>query len=366
MSGPARGLVLAMALAHFAAVHAAASCEPGNLGRLAGWAGVWIPEGKRVVIGPAPRNPSTADKATGLDALYAPWNDTGIRRYEEMRNLITNREVKGAGWGFPWMMDSFSPFSIVVSPAETVIVNEYREVRHVYTDGRSHAPDDERWATPWGDSVGCWKSGTLTIETISVQPSALIGWKLFLDTAKYVEKLRLAAPDRIESEMTVIDPVTLTEPWTVRINYVRSRQITRMAHSGDMFDNDRSELNGPAGTIAPSKAPAPPSAPDSAPAEVRLSTAELDRLVGGYAFESQGSTQTIQVWRRGERLWIGFPGDASLAVPLHAKDPLAFYGRLGAGGDVRFAVDSAGQVTGLEAMQGDVVMIMKRIAAAAH
>lgn len=42
----------------------------------------------------------------------------------------------------------------MITPEETLIVNMYRDVRHVYTDGRSHTPEDERWVTIWGDSVG--------------------------------------------------------------------------------------------------------------------------------------------------------------------------------------------------------------------
>jgi hypothetical protein len=49
------------------------------------------------------------------------------------------------------------------------------------------------------------------------------------------------APDRIESGMTITDPATLTRPWTIHIAYVWEKQVDRLIHDGDMFENDRSD-----------------------------------------------------------------------------------------------------------------------------
>jgi hypothetical protein len=56
-------------------------------------------------------------------------------------------------------------------------------------------------------------------------------------------------PDRIESVMTVTDPVALSAPWVVNIVYERAKGLDRMIH--DDYDNDRSEVEGGLFTIVP-------------------------------------------------------------------------------------------------------------------
>lgn len=59
------------------------------------------------------------------------------------------------GWGYPMMMDTYAPLKFIISPKETVIASQYREFRHIPTDGAPMVPEDERWPTIWGTSNGC-------------------------------------------------------------------------------------------------------------------------------------------------------------------------------------------------------------------
>ena len=130
------------------------------------------------------------------------------------------------------MMDGAPPLQFVITPEETLIFNTYRDLRHVYTDGRPHPPEQDRWPTTWGDSVGRWEGDTLVIDTVSVrEPNKYFGISAWLsDQAHYTERLRMVAPDRIEGEMTIVDPVTLSRPWVVKLTYKRADGFDRLIH----------------------------------------------------------------------------------------------------------------------------------------
>jgi hypothetical protein len=156
---------------------------------------------------------------------------------------------KAEGWGYPMMMNSSAPMQFMITPDETLIVNMYREVRHIYTDGRELPAEADRWATTWGDSVGRWEGDTLVIDTVSVRdPLRFFFFAPPLsEQAQYVERLRKTGPDRIEMQMTVEDSVTLTAPWTINLAYIRAPQLDRLIH--DDFDNDRTGIENGVFTI---------------------------------------------------------------------------------------------------------------------
>jgi hypothetical protein len=181
----------------------------------------------------------------------APWSEQGMAR---VRIAQANQpDQKANRWGFPLMMNAAAPLQFLLAPYETLIINVYRDVRHVHTDGREHPAADDRWPTTWGDSVGRWEGDTLVIDTVSVRdPNRYFFSNPPLsDQAHYVERLRKTGPDRIHSVMTIEDPTTLTAPWVVELEYVRLTGLDRLIH--DAYDNDRSEVEGGVFTIAPPK-----------------------------------------------------------------------------------------------------------------
>ena len=214
----------------------------------AAWQGVWIAEGLTPDISGFP--PPGARWYKFLDA-EAPWNEEGRKRFEAMTR--SGRDRKANGWGFPMMMDAGAPFEVVVAPHKTLIINVYRDVRHIYTDGRSHPPDDEVWPTTWGDSVGRWEGDTLVVDTVAVRNPPLYFFSAppLSEQAHYVERLRKTGPDRIDSVMTIEDPVTLAMPWVVNLTYVRAEGTDRLLN--DDYANDRSEVDGDFFTIVPPK-----------------------------------------------------------------------------------------------------------------
>jgi len=310
---------------------AASSCEPKNMAALAGWDGIWI----------------SADKETGIDGrsdtnwdlagISAPWNDERWARMRTVLKQAASPQFKQQGWGFPMMMNSYAEFIFVISPRETAIISQYRAIRHVFTDGRGHLPEDERWPTDWGDSTGCWDGNTLTIDTLSVKfdPDYNPLSPPLSEGAHFRERLRLVAPDRIEGEMTITDPAYLTGAWTLPLTYERAGGLDRLIH--DTFENDRMVADGESLTIAPPRQTA--FAPSPAPPEVTLSPAELDRLVGTYDFDNAPLKLVIE--RRQERLFFEVPPALSSFLPMDAQSPLSFIAVDGA--KIDFILDDAGK-----------------------
>jgi hypothetical protein len=210
------------------------------------WRGVWIAEGLTADISGFPPPGARWYKLYG-DA--APWNEEGRARFQAM---VSNQgTLKANGWGFPMMMDSAAPMQFVVTPDETLVVNIYRDIRVIYTDGRSLPSEEDRWPTTWGTSVGRWEGETLVVETVSVRDPTRFFFSSppLSEQARYVERLRKTGSDRIESVMTIEDPVTLAEPWVIQLSYVPAGS-DRLIH--DDYDNDRSEVDGDTFTIVPS------------------------------------------------------------------------------------------------------------------
>jgi hypothetical protein len=207
-------------------------------------------------------------------------------------------------------------------------------------------PEDERWATNWGDSTGCWEGDTLVIDTVAVRydPELSAFAPPLSEEARFVERLRLAAPGRIESEVTITDPRYLTGPWKVHVTYHRAEGIDRLIQDAGEDRNDTD-----AQTITPVREQfAPPPLPKGA----SLSLAQLDKLVGHYAVA--GAPVEFEFVRKGDRLHFRPPGLAAF-IPMIARSSLIFVPI--AGGEIRFIVDASGRVTGFEATQPDGTVV---------
>jgi hypothetical protein len=225
--------------------------------QLPNWSGIWLADGLEPGVDGFSVSRLPAFLLVNPDI---PWNEATTAKIQA--ELAKNPELQvapAAGWGYPLMMDGAPPLQFVITPEETLIFNTYRDLRHVYTDGRSHPAEEDRWPTTWGDSVGHWDGDTLVIDTVSVrEPNKYFGVVVWLsDQAHYKERLRMVAPDRIEGEMTVVDPATLSRDWVVRLQYKRADGWDRLIH--DAYDNDRTGFDGDFYTIKPAaEAPAAP------------------------------------------------------------------------------------------------------------
>jgi hypothetical protein len=255
-------LLAALALGLCAGPLAAKPMTPAErakaFARLPNWNGYWLTENDETSIGGLGER-SVLAKTTGQQqaravmSLYgfgAPWNEEGKKR-QALRGKYGG--LKAMGWGYPIMMNAAAPIQFMITPEEVIIVNAYRDVRHIYTDGRKLPSLDDSWPTVWGESVGHWEGNTLVVETIQVKNPNIYfhGSPPFSEQARYVERIRMLSPTKIEDEFTITDPVTLTGPFKATVTYQPAEGFDRMISID--YDNDRTDYDVGGGTIDPPK-----------------------------------------------------------------------------------------------------------------
>ncbi len=106
---------------------------------------------------------------------------------------------------------------IVQAPGMVAITYEMiHDTRVFYTDGRPHIGDAIRQYL--GDSRARWDGDTLVVETTNLTDKTSIGGNgnglRHSDKMKIVEKIKRVAPDIVQYQITVDDPVTYPRPFT--------------------------------------------------------------------------------------------------------------------------------------------------------
>jgi hypothetical protein len=130
--------------------------------------------------------------------------------------------------GMPRIMTMSYPMEILMTPGQVTIIAEWSsQVRRVFTDGRGHPPADDLDPTYNGDSIGRWEGrgpgATLVIDTVGIRGDTGFDSSGIehSDQIRVTERIRQTAPDRLEDEITVIDPKAFIHPWTVTKAYKR-------------------------------------------------------------------------------------------------------------------------------------------------
>ncbi len=254
----AAGLALAIGSTPALAEHHEAGRDEARVEKFAElpyWPGYWVSEYQAgtTITGLAPIFTENAERTAedyaqvmALRGERAPWNEEGLRRQQAAREASGGR--KALGWGYPMMMNSATPLAFIINPELTIIINAYNETRYIYTDGREMPDEYDMWPTTWGTSVGHWEGNTLVATTAMVKdPTEFFhGSPALSEEAIYVERIHLEG-DRLVSEMTITDPVTLSEPWNVTVSWVRDEGFDRMIQVD--WDNDRTGNDGELNTI---------------------------------------------------------------------------------------------------------------------
>jgi hypothetical protein len=123
--------------------------------------------------------------------------------------------------GMPGIMTQPYPIEFLFNPGKVVMVIEaYSQVRHIYTDGRSHPEDPD--ATFEGHSIGHWQGDTLVIDSVGFIPDSQIAPGIgHSDRMHIVERIRKVDPEHLQIATTITDPKVLAKPWTAVRPYVR-------------------------------------------------------------------------------------------------------------------------------------------------
>jgi hypothetical protein len=131
-----------------------------------------------------------------------------------------------------------------VTPEEATFISTVGAVRHIYTDGRSHPPQDELWPTLMGDSIGHWEGDTLVVDTVSTRKRLYMGELsgFFVPTSDelhFTERIRMANHSQIQIDYTAEDPIALAKPIHATIVHVRVTDFSRMVEETDCEQNER-------------------------------------------------------------------------------------------------------------------------------
>jgi hypothetical protein len=141
-------------------------------------------------------------------------------------------------YGMPTMMAIANyPVEILQTPGQITIVTEaFSEVRRIYLD-RPQLKIDEVPPGYYGRSIGRWEGDTLVIDTIGIAPK-VAGYQSLPHSSelRITERIRLVAPDVLQDQITLDDPVVLEKPVTYSLAY---RRLPKYEMVEFVCDNNR-------------------------------------------------------------------------------------------------------------------------------
>ncbi len=160
---------------------------------------------------------------------YRPWAEakykfllsvhTGPERVEDLDPV-----ARGFLEGTP-RINLQTGFQILQPPGYVVFLYEYGHTyRVVPLDGRPHLPGTIKlWM---GDSRGHWEGHTLVVDVTNNNDQTWLDQvgAFHSDRMHVVERWTFAGADRLDYTATVDDPVVLTRPMTLTMNYGRNKE----------------------------------------------------------------------------------------------------------------------------------------------
>jgi hypothetical protein len=119
-----------------------------------------------------------------------------------------------------WLTEPFTR-EFIVTPKQTWLINEMvNDIRRIYTDGREHVPESDRYPIPDGDSIGFWDGPKLVIHTNQLQAGIYQRANPdYTDQVETVEIWQKSDDKTMSVDVWVYDPPALAEPWYVKQTY---------------------------------------------------------------------------------------------------------------------------------------------------
>jgi hypothetical protein len=198
------------------------------LGKLPDFTGVWeIPLGGGGVrgggrAGAAPgaapaATPGRAGRGRGMAPAPALTPEYAAKAQEAARTAARAEDNPSANClppGMPGIMGQPYPIEVLMTPGlVTIVIEAYTQVRHIYTDGRP-LPEDPDPSFD-GTSIGHWDGDTLVVETVGFEQVPRGINFPYSDKMKIVERFKLSDPDTLNIETTILDPLALTQPFSM-------------------------------------------------------------------------------------------------------------------------------------------------------
>lgn len=211
------------------------------LAKLPDWAGIWVldfsatPEGGLADRGRTMRTetPVLTPKAEAQLKINEALEAKNEPPPSESANCLPP--------GMPTIM--FQPYNVefLFTPGRVTIIQEaYMQVRRVFTDGRGHPANLD--PTFNGHSIGHWEGDTLVIDTVGLGHTTPLGYHELMHGPHLhvTERIHLIAPDKLEDEMTLIDPDVLAKPWREVHTYTRHRNWDQLEYICE--ENNRNQI----------------------------------------------------------------------------------------------------------------------------
>jgi hypothetical protein len=125
--------------------------------------------------------------------------------------------------GMPrWITEPFLK-ELVDTPDETWLISEQmNEIRRVYTDGRDHTPEADRYPLWEGDSIGFWDGQKLVVHTDEMD-KGIYGRTSpsHSDQVEVVEIWQRVSKLNVDVDAWMYDPAALKAPWFVKFRLVQ-------------------------------------------------------------------------------------------------------------------------------------------------
>ena len=121
-----------------------------------------------------------------------------------------------------WLTEPFLR-EFIVTPKQTMLINEMvNDIRRIYTDGRDHLPEGDRYPLYDGDSIGFWDGQKLVIHTNQLKAGIYQRSQPdYTDQVETVEIWQKVDDKTLRADVWVYDPPALQEPWFTRQSYVK-------------------------------------------------------------------------------------------------------------------------------------------------
>jgi hypothetical protein len=147
-----------------------------------------------------------------------------MKRIEDVKNGIEWDPISTcAPPGHPrWLTEPFLR-EFIVTPDQTWLINEMvNDIRRIYTDGRDHVAEADRYPLYNGDSIGFWDGQKLVIHTNQLQAGIYQrAHPDYTDQVETVEIWRRQDDKSIVADVWVYDPPALAEPWYTKQTYMK-------------------------------------------------------------------------------------------------------------------------------------------------
>jgi len=121
-----------------------------------------------------------------------------------------------------WLTEPFLR-EFIVTPDQTWLINEMvNDIRRIYTDGREHVSEADRYPLYNGDSIGFWDGQKLVIHSNQLQAGIYQrSHPDYTDQVETVEIWRKKDDKTLGVDVWVYDPPALVEPWYTKQSYVK-------------------------------------------------------------------------------------------------------------------------------------------------